>query len=165
LRGLGGNFPLDWVAGFAWTGWQPSRGLSGRNPWNTQSVEPLAQGVRPRVDGVWLGCKDAACALLRARCLQADIVFGIGPVDADEGRKLLRRETRPVSPPVGDARVGRRDMPACVLRRHYREPVVRQTLSVRERTQAHPRIRGYVSKHHVLRLGYSSSAGACSCFP
>ena len=29
------------------------------------------------------------------------------------------------------ARVVRRDMPACVLRRHYREPVARQTLSIR----------------------------------
>jgi hypothetical protein len=31
--------------------------------------------------------------------LQADIVFGISPVDADEGRKLVRRETRHGSPP------------------------------------------------------------------
>jgi hypothetical protein len=29
------------------------------------------------------------------------------------------------------ARVVQRDMPACVLRRHYREPVTRQTLSIR----------------------------------
>src|SRR4029453_3212100 len=37
-RGLGGNLPVDWVAGFVWIGWQPSRGLGGRNPWNTQQL-------------------------------------------------------------------------------------------------------------------------------
>ena len=63
------------------------------------------------------------------------------------------------------ARVVRRDMPACVLRKHDREPVTRQTLSMRYRTPAHLRSRGYVSKHRVLRRAYSYSAGACSCFP
>jgi hypothetical protein len=29
--------------------------------------------------------------LLGARCLQAEIVCGIGPVDADEGRQLIHR--------------------------------------------------------------------------
>ena len=68
---------------------------------NRWSVAPLAPGARPRVDGVWRVCKDAAFAFLSARCLQAEIVCGIGPVEADEGRTLLRRETRHVSPPVG----------------------------------------------------------------
>jgi hypothetical protein len=63
------------------------------------------------------------------------------------------------------ARVARRDRPADVLRRHEREPVARQILSVRSRTPAHLRSRGYVRKHHVLVRACSSSAGAGSCFP
>jgi hypothetical protein len=27
---------MDWMAAFTWTEWQPSDGLGGRNPWNTQ---------------------------------------------------------------------------------------------------------------------------------
>jgi len=43
--------------------------------------------------------------------------------------------------------------------------MARQTLSIRWRTPAHPQMRRYVREHRMLRLGYSSSAGACSCFP
>jgi hypothetical protein len=38
---LSGNLPVDWVAGFVWIEWQPSRGLGGRNPWNTHAGEVL----------------------------------------------------------------------------------------------------------------------------
>jgi len=43
--------------------------------------------------------------------------------------------------------------------------VARQTLSMRWRTPAHPRRRRYVREPQGLFRGYSSSAGACSCFP
>ena len=31
-HGLGGSFPMDWMAGFPGTGWQPSHGLGGNLP-------------------------------------------------------------------------------------------------------------------------------------
>ena len=68
--------------------------------------EPRAPGAPPRIDRVWLVVKGPARALLRAGRLQADIVLGRGPVEADEGGTLLRRWRRHVSPPVKDARVG-----------------------------------------------------------
>jgi hypothetical protein len=37
--------PLDWVAGFTWTEWQPSDGLGGRNPLNTQLCMPQAISI------------------------------------------------------------------------------------------------------------------------
>ena len=35
-RGPRGSFHVDWVAAFMWIEWQPSYGLGGRNPWNMQ---------------------------------------------------------------------------------------------------------------------------------
>ena len=58
---------------------------------NRLPFEPCTQGAHPLVDGVRLVFEDAELAFLGACRLQADIVFGIGPVDADEGRKLIRR--------------------------------------------------------------------------
>jgi hypothetical protein len=139
--------------------------VAGEAEGNRWSVAALAPGGRPRVDGVWRVGKDAAGAVLRARGVPAAIVCGSGPVDADDGRKLLRRETRQGSPPVGDARGGSRDRHAGVRRRHAREPVARPTRRVRDRTQAHPQMRGDVRKHPGLRRGDSSSANACSGFP
>jgi hypothetical protein len=54
-------------------------------------LEPRAHGAPPRIDGVWLVFEDAEFTFLGASCLQADIMCGISPVDADEGRKLIRR--------------------------------------------------------------------------
>jgi hypothetical protein len=53
--------------------------------------EPCTQGAHPLVDGVRLVFEDAELACLGACRLQADIVCGIGPVDADEGRTRIRR--------------------------------------------------------------------------
>jgi hypothetical protein len=61
-------------------------------------LEPRAQGAHPRVDGVWLVCKDAAPTFLGASCLQADIVYGISPVDGDECRQLIPRSWDSTSP-------------------------------------------------------------------
>ena len=62
-------------------------------------------------------------------------------------------------------RVVRRNRHADVLHRHDREPVAWQILRVREPMPAHPRRRRNVSEPRRLCSGYSSSAGACSCFP
>ncbi len=53
--------------------------------------EPLAQGVHPRVDGFWRVLEAAELACLGASRLHTDVVFGIRPVDADEGCKLICR--------------------------------------------------------------------------
>jgi len=58
---------------------------------NRLPLEPRTQGAHPRIDRVWLVVEDTALTFLRACRLQADIVFGIRPVDADEGGELLRR--------------------------------------------------------------------------
>jgi hypothetical protein len=58
---------------------------------NRLPCEPRAQGAHPFIDCVRLVVKGPALAFLRACRLQADIVFGIGPVDADAGRKLICR--------------------------------------------------------------------------
>jgi hypothetical protein len=57
------------------------------------NLPPLlgSQGAHPLVNGVWLVFEDTELTFLRASCLQADMVFGISPVDADEGRKLFSR--------------------------------------------------------------------------
>jgi hypothetical protein len=58
---------------------------------NGLCLESRAQGAHPLVNGVWLVFEDTELTFLRAGCLQADIVFGISPVDADKGRKLFYR--------------------------------------------------------------------------
>ncbi len=58
---------------------------------NRLSLEALAQGTHPLIDGFWRVYKDTELACLRASRLQADIVFGNSPVDADERRKCIRR--------------------------------------------------------------------------
>jgi hypothetical protein len=55
------------------------------------SLEPRAQGTHPRIDSFWRVRKDAELACLGARRLQADIVFGISPIEADERRKFICR--------------------------------------------------------------------------
>jgi hypothetical protein len=54
-------------------------------------LESRAPGARPRSAGVWLVFEDTELTCLGASGLQADMVFGISPVDADEGRKLFDR--------------------------------------------------------------------------
>jgi hypothetical protein len=58
---------------------------------NRLAGEPRAQGAHPRIDGVWLVFEDAALACRGARHVQTNIVFGISPVDTDEGCKLIPR--------------------------------------------------------------------------
>jgi ABC-type uncharacterized transport system substrate-binding protein len=40
---------MDGVAGFTWTGWQPSSGLGGRHPWNMQLVRSVLNSNRKHV--------------------------------------------------------------------------------------------------------------------
>jgi hypothetical protein len=54
-------------------------------------LESRAQGAHPLVDGVGLVFEDTELPFLGTRCLQADIVFGLSPVESDEGRKLIYR--------------------------------------------------------------------------
>jgi hypothetical protein len=70
---------------------------------NRWSREALAPGTHPLIDGVWRVYKDTELACRRASRLQADIVFGISPVEADERRTCIRRSTCHVSPPEGEA--------------------------------------------------------------
>jgi hypothetical protein len=71
--------------------------------------EPRAHGAHPRIAGVWLVCEDAARTCLGASGVQADLVCRRSPVEADEGRTRVRRETRQGSPPVRGVSLGRRD--------------------------------------------------------
>src|ERR1700704_5028722 len=47
-RGPRGSVHVDWVAGFTWTEWQPSHGLGGRHPWNMQSRHDSVKFFRIR---------------------------------------------------------------------------------------------------------------------
>jgi len=51
------------------------------------SLASLLQGTYPRLNGFWCMVETAVLSLLGARNLSANIVFGIGPVEADAGRK------------------------------------------------------------------------------
>ena len=51
--------------------------------------EPLLEGTCPRVDGLWLVVELTALAGGRANGWYADIVFGISPIKAHEGRKFF----------------------------------------------------------------------------
>ncbi len=54
-------------------------------------LESRAQGAHPLIAGVWLVFEDTELTCPGASGLQADMVFGISPVEADEGRKLFYR--------------------------------------------------------------------------
>ena len=95
------------------------------------AVEPRAQCGDPRVDGLGCVLELQALTFCGARSLEAHIMFGIRPVDTHKGSKCVRCALLScvISQSVLEWR--RRDMRADVLRRHYREPVARQTLSMR----------------------------------
>src|SRR5262245_54659911 len=57
--------------------------------------------------------------------------------------------------------IAQRGMHAWALRSQYREPVRRQALSIRCRTQAHPRARIQSGEHQVFGSTCSYPAGAC----
>ena len=54
-------------------------------------LEARAPGAHPRINGVWLVGEDTQLTCLRASGLQADMVWGLSPVEADEGRKRFCR--------------------------------------------------------------------------
>ena len=94
------------------------------------SYEPRLEGMCPGLEGFWLVFEMTALPGVVANGLSADIVLGIGPIDAHEGGQCFLRRCG-MGHLLGCARVVSRDMRACVLRRHDREPVARQTLRVR----------------------------------
>jgi hypothetical protein len=53
---------------------------------NGLSVEPRAQGLDPRVDRFRAVLEHQKLSSLRASGLEADIVFGVSPVEANTGR-------------------------------------------------------------------------------
>jgi hypothetical protein len=93
------------------------------------ACEPLAQGPPPRLNGFWRVCEDEVLSLCGARGLYAHIMLGISPVEADKGSQCCVCFFMSDLPACGTGVP--RDMRACVLRRHDREPMARQTLSIR----------------------------------
>jgi hypothetical protein len=55
------------------------------------SVEPLAYGTCPRIDGLWCVRKPHELPFVVADGLSADIVCRVGPIDANEGGKRFFR--------------------------------------------------------------------------
>jgi hypothetical protein len=53
------------------------------------ALEALSQRIRLRLDGIGAVGQDAGLSPSGVGCLQADIVFGIGPIDADEGGEFV----------------------------------------------------------------------------
>ena len=58
---------------------------------NGLPLESRAQGTHPLGKRIWLMFEHAALTFLGACGLQADIVFGVRPVETDEGCKLICR--------------------------------------------------------------------------
>jgi hypothetical protein len=54
------------------------------------SLTALQQIRGPRLNPFWPVFQDVKFPLVRASDLQADIVFGIGPIEAHESGKLIR---------------------------------------------------------------------------
>ena len=92
------------------------------------AAEALAQLCRPRPRWPPGGARGRALALLGARDPQANVVFLVGPVDADEGGE--RRMLASCMAILLDLGSGR-DMQSRAQRRQYGEPVERLSLSVR----------------------------------
>ena len=53
------------------------------------ACEPLAQDTHPRLNGFWRVFEDRGLSCRGAGRLEANIMCGIGPVEADEGRKCF----------------------------------------------------------------------------
>jgi hypothetical protein len=66
---------------------------------NGVAIAPRAQRADPRVDGLGRVWEDEALSFGGACGLQADIMFALGPVETDEGRKFLVRFLLHVTPP------------------------------------------------------------------
>jgi hypothetical protein len=56
---------------------------------NGLPLEALSQCTRPRLDGIGAVGYDAGLSPSGVGGLQADLVFGIGPIDADEGGEVV----------------------------------------------------------------------------
>jgi hypothetical protein len=94
------------------------------------AVAPRATRGAPRVDGLGCVLELAAGTFCGVSRLAADIMFGISPVNTNKGSKGFVCSMGNASSPRG-CESARRAMRADVLRRHDREPVVRQTLRMR----------------------------------
>jgi len=55
------------------------------------SCEPLLEGMCPRIDGLWCVFETTELPCVVANGLYAQIVCGIGPIDAHEGGKFFLR--------------------------------------------------------------------------
>src|SRR5262249_1997502 len=66
---------------------------------NGLSVEPCAQGLDPRIDRFRAVFEAQKLSSLSTSGLEADIVFGVSPVQADKGGKCFVRSMLHVSPP------------------------------------------------------------------
>jgi len=58
---------------------------------NGASFEPLSDGPCPRIDSLWCVLKHHELPVVAADGLSADLVFSIGPIDANEGGKRFVR--------------------------------------------------------------------------
>ena len=64
------------------------------------ALKALKQVHSPRLNHFRPMLQDLKFSFVRACDLQADIMFGIGPVKPNESRKLIRGETSHLSPPI-----------------------------------------------------------------
>src|SRR5262249_26262179 len=106
----------------------PLMKFKGNGDW--LSLKALKQVRDPRLNHFWLVIQDRKFSFVTARHLQTDIMFGISPVKPYKSRKLMRCYTGHVSL-QSIMRASVRDMPSCVGRKRYREPVRRQALRIR----------------------------------
>jgi hypothetical protein len=142
-----------------------------QRPWVVFEAESHGLAVTPRT----LGSDSRSASLgrrLKLEVLSFDnasrpevsLMFGHQPSRSQARRPRWLRDVcvRRHLPACVEARG---DMHADALRRRDREPVARQTRSVRSRTPAPPWRRSDVSEPHGLYRGDSSAAGACACCP
>ena len=108
----------------------------------------LCKPVAHRAIAFGLVRQYARLASFRAGNLSTEIVLPVGPVDSDQGCELMFGRELHRSP--SRAVHCRRDMQSWALRSQYREPVRRRALSIRCRTQAHPRARIQTGEHPVF---------------
>jgi hypothetical protein len=70
------------------------------------ALKALPQVRGPRCNHCWPVGSGCPCSFVRARDLQADIMLRIGPIEANEGRKLPCCSSGHASPPIGHESMG-----------------------------------------------------------
>ena len=175
---------VAWRGGNAARYWATVSGVTGKRPRKSElcSADTMGPVLRSRqtatgwplhrVRRLWpqASMTSGRCARCRnSRCAEPAACQQISCVASAQSRPTKAANASGACGCMCDrpgcGTVVRRHRPACVLRRHDREPVVRQTLRMRCRPPAPLRSRGDVRKHHVLARAGSYSAGACACFP